>query len=108
MKENFLPFNLGTFQERDEATLSHICRRDCSSCNRYRYRDRDGMVEAGHQCMSSCAACLEVILQKGKKYERMETLQKSHDLLSGITLQVYLPARQKTERFNILDVRPDE
>lgn len=107
VNEKFLPFNLEPLQERDEAALSHVCRRDCPSCNQYRYRGRD-VVEAGHRCVPSCAACLEAILQKGRKYERMETLRKSHDLFSDISVQVYLPARQKVEKFSIVDVRPDE
>lgn len=106
VKEDFLPYSLEPLQDRDQAALSHVCRRDCLSCNRD--RDRDGSFDASHQCVSTCAACLDAILQKAREQERMQALRKLRDLFSGIKLHVYIPARQKTEVVDIINVRPDE
>jgi hypothetical protein len=58
--------------------------------------------------VSTCAACLDAILQKAREQERMQALRKLRDLFSGIKLHVYIPARQKTEVVDIINVRPDE
>jgi hypothetical protein len=108
VKEDFLPLNIEPLQERGQEALSHVCRMGCPGCNQYRIRDRCIISDTGHQCASACAACLEGMLQKGRARARIETLRKSHDLFQGITLGVYLPARQKIQPVSIVNVRPDE